>query len=1163
MTKSLSHQPKDLYECYRQHTGQVYMSGVQALARIPMAQIRRDQSMGLNTGGFISGYRGSPLGLLDKTLTLAQPYLDQYNIRFQPGVNEELAATMVWGSQQLHLSKEAKYDGIVGMWYGKGPGVDRCGDVFKHANAAGSATYGGVLCVAGDDHGAKSSTVPHQSDHAFMSSTMPMLYPSSIHEYIWMGLAGLAMSRYSGCWVGFKVISETVETAAAVNLKDEDVEFIIPKDFEIPQGGLNLRWPDDRMLQDSRLQNHKAYAALAFARANGFNRVTLESPNPRFGIVASGKSYEESRQAIHELGLTDEQASQMGVSIFKVGMPWPLEPEGIRDFSKGLEEILIVEERREMIENQIKQQLFNCPSQDRPRIIGKFDEQDQSVLPLDKELDVQMVAKVIAQRLIKMDIDADTKTHLLVQISRINHQLANSTSILAPITRTPFYCAGCPHNSSTKVPKGSRAAAGIGCHFMVQWMDRNTETFSQMGGEGAMWAGCAHFTSEAHQFVNLGDGTYFHSGSLAIRQSLSAGANITYKILFNDAVAMTGGQSIDGILTMPQLTHQLFHEGVPEIIVLADDPKKFKQSELARGVYLGHRDELETIMERLRETQGLSVIVFQQTCATEKRRLRKQGKVEAIKTRAWIHPEICEGCGDCSVQSNCVAIEPLDTDLGRKRKINQSSCNADLSCVKGFCPSFITVQGAQVRRPKAQKHVLLELPEPKQLMNLDQPFNIAVTGVGGTGILTIGALLGMAAHLDGHAFMTLDFSGLAQKGGAVLSHVRLASTPEQVTTPRIVNGRADLLLAADAVVTVAPSVLGLCSQTTKAVVSSHLIPVSNFVTDADFDFKQDECLSLIATHVHKSIHQLDFHKLALMQMGDTIFANVMLLGFALQRGLIPVSVSALKQAIELNGVATTANLRALYLGRKLAHVDDHAKTVALDQPQVLHIKRAAPSYNELLLDRQRRLVEYQNQRLSSQYTQQMCLWHKKISAVLPEVRSLSLSRSLATSYFKLLAVKDEYEVARLFSHPEFKTKLDAEFIGDYSISLNLSPLGFAGFNKHLNRPKKYQFGSWMLHLMKPLSMLKRIRGTALDPYKYSLERRTERAFLSYFISQVDDLTDLLNAHNQQDILAAIDLFSKVRGYGPVRAESMIQAKAHINMSLQHLYIDHHTYSANT
>jgi indolepyruvate ferredoxin oxidoreductase len=1154
MTKPLAHQPKDLYECYRQQSGQVYMSGVQALARIPMAQVRRDQAAGLNTGGFISGYRGSPLGLLDKTLELAQPYLDQHNIRFQAGVNEELAATMVWGSQQLHLSKEAQYDGLVGMWYGKGPGVDRCGDVFKHANAAGSAPYGGVLCVAGDDHGAKSSTVPHQSDHAFMSSTMPVLYPSSIHEYIWMGLAGLAMSRYSGCWVGFKVISETVETTAAVNLKDEDVEFVIPEDFDVPEGGLNLRWPDDRMLQDSRLQNHKAYAALAFARANGFNRVTLVSPKARFGIVASGKSYEESRQAIHELGLTDEQAAKLGVSIYKVGMPWPLEPQGIREFSQGLEEILVIEERREVIENQIKQQLFNWATHERPRIIGKFDEQDQSTLPLDKELDVPMVAKVIAQRLLKLDLDTDTKMHLSAQIARIDQQHATSSSILAPVTRTPFYCAGCPHNSSTKVPKGSRAAAGIGCHFMAQWMDRNTETFSQMGGEGAMWAGCAHFTAEAHQFVNLGDGTYFHSGSLAIRQSLAAGANITYKILFNDAVAMTGGQSVDGILTMPQLTHQLFHEGVPEIVVLADDPKQIKKSELAKGVYLGHRDELETVMVRLRERQGLSVIVFQQTCATEKRRLRKQGKAEAIKTRAWIHPEICEGCGDCSVQSNCVAIEPLETDLGRKRKINQSSCNADLSCVKGFCPSFITVEGAQVRKPKAQKQVLLDLPEPQPQTNLDQPFNIAVTGVGGTGVLTIGALLGMAAHLDGNAFMTLDFSGLAQKGGAVLSHVRLANSPEQVTTPRIVEGRADLLLAADAVVTVAPSVLGLCSQATQTVLSSHLIPVSNFVKDAGFDFKQDECLNLIASHVHKDIHQLDFHKLALAQMGDTIFANVMLLGFALQKGLVPVSVSALKQAVELNGVAIEANLQALHLGRQLAHV-------GLEQPQILHIQPAAPSYKELLSDRQQRLVAYQNQALAQQYTQQLNQWHEKISALLPADQSLPLLRSLAITYFKLLAVKDEYEVARLFTHPNFKAKLAAEFTGDYSLSLNLSPLGFSGWNKHLNQPKKYRVGSWMLRLMKPLSMLKGIRGTALDPYSYSSERKAERAFLSYFVNQVDSLIGLLNSQNHISILAAMSLFEEVRGYGHVRATSMAKTKDQMEVSLQGLSIDKQVYAA--
>ncbi|HCH31459.1 MAG TPA: indolepyruvate ferredoxin oxidoreductase family protein [Oceanospirillaceae bacterium] len=1154
MTIPLAHQPEDLFECYRQESGQVYMSGVQALARIPMAQVRRDKAAGLNTGGFISGYRGSPLGLLDKTLQQAQAYLEQHNIRFQPGVNEELAATMVWGSQQLHLSKDAKFDGLVGMWYGKGPGVDRCGDVFKHANAAGSAPHGGVLCVAGDDHGAKSSTVPHQSDHAFMSSTMPVLYPSSIHEYIWMGLAGIAMSRYSGCWVGFKVISETVETTAAVNLAHEDIEFVIPDDFDIPSDGLNLRWPDDRMQQDSRLQNHKGYAALAFARANGFNRVTLASAKPRFGIVASGKSYEETRQAIHELGLTDQQAAQMGISVYKVGMPWPLEPQGIRAFSEGLEEILIVEERREMIENQIKQQLFNWRTQNRPRIIGKFDELDRSLLPLDKELDVPMVAKVIAQRLLKLDLDLDTKAHLTAQIARIDAQHAASSQMLAPVSRTPYFCAGCPHNTSTKVPEGSRAAVGIGCHFMVQWMDRNTETFSQMGGEGTMWAGCAHFTDEAHQFVNLGDGTYFHSGSLAIRQSLAAGANITYKILYNDAVAMTGGQSVDGNLSMPQITHQLYHEGVQEIIVLADNPSEFKQSELAQGTYLGHRDELEPIMLRLREQQGLSVIVFQQTCATEKRRLRKQGKVAAIKTRAWIHPEICEGCGDCSVQSNCVAIEPLDTNLGRKRKINQSSCNADLSCVKGFCPSFITIEGAQVRKPKAQSQELMALPEPAPHVGLEQPFNIAVTGVGGTGVLTIGALLGMAAHLDGNAFMTLDFSGLAQKGGAVLSHVRLAATPEQVTTPRIVEGRADLLLAADAVVTVAPSVLGLCSQNTQAVISSHLIPVSNFVQDADFEFKQDECLDLIASHVSSQRHQLDFHKLALQQMGDTIFANVMLLGFAVQKGLVPVSIAALEQAVQLNGVAIDANLRALHLGRQLAHR-------GVEQPQVLQIKPSAPSYEDILTDRAQRLVSYQNQALADRYTNQLGRWQQLVDDKSTTNLSQSLKQVLASSYFKLLAVKDEYEVARLFSQPGFKAQLDKEFSGNYKLSLNLSPLGFAGWNKNLNQPNKYRMGSWMLKLMKPLSLLKGIRGTAIDPYSYHSERQAERAFVGYYVAQIERLLEQLDATNAAQILATIKHFDKVRGYGYVRAESMAAAKTQVAAELRSFSLDEQAYAA--
>ncbi len=961
--------PISLDQKYTQASGHVFLTGIQALVRLPMAQIRRDRAAGLNTAAFVTGYRGSPLGGYDQQLHAARKHLAQYDVKFQPGVNEDLAATAIWGSQQLNLSPGAKYDGITGIWYGKGPGVDRCGDVFRHGNAAGSAKNGGVLCLAGDDHGAKSSTVPHQSDHAFISALMPYLYPSSIHEMIEMGLLGIAMSRYSGCWVGMKVITETVETTAEIDLADEMTPFIIPTDFEMPPGGLNLRWPDDRFAQDRRLQDYKGFAAVAFARANNVNRVTMDSPNARYGIMASGKSYEDIRQALRELGITPEVAAKIGLRLYKIGMPWPLEPEGVRKFAVGLEEILIVEERREIIENQVKQELFNWRDDVRPRIVGKMDHHDKRFLPFAEELSVASLATSLTERLLQLDLNPEIVAMLRAKADWFNGRQASQVQSIAPVTRTPYFCSGCPHNTSTKVPEGSRALAGIGCHFMSLWMDRNTETFTHMGGEGVTWIGIAPFTNEKHIFANLGDGTYFHSGSLAIRQAVASKANITYKILYNDAVAMTGGQKPTEICRRSRSRSSFTARASAKSISCRKIPMRIRRTPSRRG--RSWRIAMSSIrsMRTVREIPGCSAIVFVQTCAAEKRRRRKKGILEDPARRVMINPAVCEGCGDCSVQSNCISVEPLETELGRKRVINQSSCNKDYSCVKGFCPSFVTIDGGALRkRAPVDLGNLGDLPPPPAMPSLDQPYNIAVGGVGGTGVLTIGALLGMAAHIEGKASMILDMSGLAQKGGAVLSHVRLSKHTADVTCSRIVTGTADVLIAADEVVAIAKETITLCeSSRTHGIINTHLIPIADFIMNRDFDFQRGKVNRVLENALHKDSAFLDFTKPAEKLLGNSIATNMMMMGYAYQKGLLPVGAEAIEQAIELNGVAIKMNTQAFRLGR-LAAVDPARLAAMMSDDETEAPKTLDEmSLDEVIAHRTQLLTDYQNEAYAARY----------------------------------------------------------------------------------------------------------------------------------------------------------------------------------------------------
>ncbi|NVN86727.1 MAG: indolepyruvate ferredoxin oxidoreductase family protein [Rhodopseudomonas sp.] len=1133
--------PISLDQKYTQTSGHIFLTGIQALVRLPMAQVRRDRANGLNTAGFVTGYRGSPLGGYDQQLTAARRHLEQYGVKFQPGVNEDLAATAIWGTQQLNLSPGAKYDGVTGIWYGKGPGVDRCGDVFRHANAAGSAKNGGVLCLAGDDHGAKSSTVPHQSDHAFIAALMPYLYPSSIHEIIEMGLLGIAMSRYSGCWVGMKVITETVETTAEINLADEMTPFVIPADFEMPSGGLNLRWPDDRYDQDRRLQDYKGFAAIAFARANKVNRITMDSPNARFGIMASGKSYEDVRQALRELGITEQVAAKIGLRLYKIGMPWPLEPEGVREFARGLEEIFVIEERREIVENQVKQQLFNVRDGVRPRIVGKMDDHNHRFLPFAEELSVAKVATSLVDRLLAMEIDPEIAALLRAKADWFHGRDASQVQAVVPITRTPYFCSGCPHNTSTKVPEGSRALAGIGCHFMSLWMDRNTETFTHMGGEGVPWVGIAPFTAEKHIFANIGDGTYFHSGSLAIRQSIASKANITYKILYNDAVAMTGGQRHDGDLSPQQITFQLHSEGIRDIYLVSETPDAYPADSIAPGTHLRHRDELDAVMKECREIAGASAIVFVQTCAAEKRRRRKRGTLEDPQRRVLINAAVCEGCGDCSVQSNCISVEPLETALGRKRAINQSSCNKDYSCLKGFCPSFVTIDGGKLRRRAPVDFGTIDnLPEPTSRPGLERPYNIAVGGVGGTGVLTIGALLGMAAHIEGKASMILDMSGLAQKGGAVLSHVRLSGQPEDVTCSRIVTGSADLLIVADEVMAISKETISLCeSGRTHGVVNTHLIPIADFIRNRDFDFQTRKVNSVLEGALRKDSAFLDFTKAAEALLGDSIATNMMMMGFAYQQGLLPLKAESIEQAIELNGVSIKMNTQAFQLGR-LAAADPARLAVLLKGAgETVAVKtQGEMSLDEIIAHRSAMLTDYQSNKLAARY-----------QGLVAKVRAAAdaggygdeLPRAVAINYAKLLAYKDEYEVARLLTDPAFEQQIRDTFEGDYKVNFNLAPPMLPGIDAS-GRPKKRQFGQAIRPLFRTLAALRVLRGTPLDLFGLHPERKLERDLIAGYEKDVATVLEQLSPRNVATAVEILSLPDKIRGYGPIKEKSVQEAK---------------------
>ncbi|MFO1396682.1 MAG: indolepyruvate ferredoxin oxidoreductase family protein [Burkholderiales bacterium] len=1134
---------------YELATGRVFLTGAQAFVRLLILQQQRDRLAGLNTGGFVSGYRGSPLGALDQSLWKAKKWLDAANVKFQPGLNEDLAATAVWGTQQLNLHTGAKVDGVFAMWYGKGPGVDRCGDVFKHANMAGTSKHGGVIVLAGDDHAAKSSTVPHQSDHQFSAAMMPELYPSSVQEILDLGLHGWAMSRYSGCWVGFKCVADTVESSSSVYVDPARTDIIVPDDFPLPPDGVHIRWPDAFLATEARMHDYKVYAALHYCRVNRLNRIVIDSPRPRLGIATSGKSYLDVRQALEDLGITEQDAADMGIRVFKIAMPWPLEPEGVRHFAEGLEEILVVEEKRQVVEYQLKEQLYNWRDDVRPRVIGKFDEKGEWVrphgdwlLPASGELTPAMIARVIAKRIERLGLPARRVEQLKHRVDWINakeHALAKPA---VPLVRQPYFCSGCPHNTSTRLPDGSRATAGIGCHVMTIWMDRNTSEFTHMGGEGVPWIGQAPFTDEKHIFANLGDGTYYHSGILAIRAAVAANVNITYKILYNDAVAMTGGQPIDGPLTPADIARQVAAEGVKRVIVVSDDPTKYPTGYFASDIRIHHRDELDAVQRELREIPGVTVLLYDQTCAAEKRRRRKRGTFPDPAKRVVINDLVCEGCGDCGVKSNCVSVAPVETEFGRKRTIDQSSCNKDYSCVKGFCPSFVTVEGGKLRKPpKAEAADFGHLPEPV-LPGAAEPYNILVTGIGGTGVVTIGALLGMAAHLEGKGGSVLDMTGLAQKNGAVVSHVRIGDTPEKLYATRIAAGEASLVLACDILTSVSYDALAKMQKgVTKALVNTALVMPAQFTREPDLKFPLGSMEQEIKDAVGPGDAEfLDATKLATGLMGDSIATNLFMVGYAYQRGLIPVSEAAILKAIELNGAAVESNTLAFRWGRLAAVEPAKVAAAAVPARSKPDSQRLSGSLDEMIERRVAFLTAYQDAAYADRYATLVRNVRAAETRVMPGITELT--EAVARYYFKLLAIKDEYEVARLYAETDFVAQVAAQFEGDYTLHFHLAPPLTSTTDVATGEPRKKTYGPWMMKGFRMLAKLRRYRGTALDIFARTPERRMERALLAEYETLLAEVLAGLTAKNHATAVELASVPEHIRGYGHVKERHVKSAK---------------------
>lgn len=1127
-------QPYQLNDRYAAQSGRVFLSGTQALVRIIVDQARRDQRAGLNTAGFVSGYRGSPLGAVDQELWQNKTLLDQHQIDFMPAVNEDLGATAVFGSQQVETSPDTRFDGVFAMWYGKGPGVDRSGDALKHGNAFGSSPRGGVLVVAGDDHGCVSSSMSHQSDVAFLNWFMPVLAPSNVAEFLEFGEYGYALSRFSGMWVGFKAVSETVEAAQSVTLRP-DRKFILPA-HDFPPGGVHYRWPDLPSPEIEKRMAAKKRAVFAFSQANPIDRTIYGVAKARFGIVSSGKAHMDTMEALRLLGVDEAACRRLGIDIYKVGMVWPLPRRNALKFVRGKEEVLVCEEKRGIIESQLKEYFYDWPGDKPARMVGKNDENLDPLIPWIGELSPLLLAPIIAKRLDKIFPGEGFAKRAEALTRRVPVLLDVSGA-----TRRPYFCSGCPHNSSTKVPKGSKALAGIGCHFMACWMGRETTSQIQMGGEGIGWAASSRFTGKGHIFQNLGEGTWYHSGSMAIRQAIAAKANITYKILYNDAVAMTGGQPVDGPVSVQAIAHICRAEGVARIALVSDDHRKFQARDFPQGTSFHDRHDLDNVQRELREISGVTVLIYEQTCASKKRRQRKRGEIDDPARFAVINPLVCEGCGDCSKQSNCLSVEPLETEFGRKRQINLSSCNKDFTCLDGYCPAIVTVEGATRRKPETAKidlAPLLAKVKTPVIPTLDGPFDLLVTGVGGTGVVTIGALITMAAHLEGKGSSVLDFTGFAQKFGAVLCNVRLAPSPDGINQVRIDDCRADAVIGCDIVVSSSPKASATYNNNTKIALNLAQMPTGDLVLDPDADLRvgdrQDALSGRVGT---QNLWGIDANMWAEDLLGNAVYANVMMLGFAWQKGLVPINQDSLFRAIDLNGVTPDENKTAFELGRVLA-----TDPKALEQQSNQAAAQGTDDIKETIATRVQFLTKYQNAKLGAQYALQI----EQFSHAIPDEE---IQIAAAKSLFKLMAYKDEYEVARLLSGSEFRADIAAKFQGDYSLHYHMAPPVFSGGHDSQGRPRKREFGRLMGASMSMLARFKWLRGTMFDPFGYSAERKQERQLIDWYSGLMAECANTYSKAKAEHWLNILQAPMQIRGYGPIKENAAKTVMADVSKRL--------------